>query len=321
MSETALIEQVSGSGFFGGGSTGGQEAPNTARSRAFLEATFLLAQGQIAGFPTGDDVRKHIYFDKTPLMRPDGQFNFNNVWVDYRPGFPTQTPMIAANRGIGTPTSINQEVSNAVPVVRTIAPNPEANIIRVTIVTPGFRSIDDAGNISGVSVNFRILLATNGGAFVEVYSDRFDFKTAGGFARDYNIGVTAGDSWQIRVERTTADATSSSVQDKIIWQSYTTIVKQLLRYPNWALLSVRFDAAYFSNTPKIALKLRGKITRVPSNYDPDTRTYTGFWDGTWILGASQDTVWIDSPPVISVVVDNESIDVNMMPQGSNLLIF
>jgi Putative phage tail protein len=296
MSNDQIIipEVVSGeSGIFGGGGSGGLIAPNTARSRSFLSVIFLIGQGQIEGFNTSVDVRKKIYFDRTPLMNPNGTFNFNDVWIDYRPGVQAQTPISLAATGQGAPTTVNQLVSfNGGPIVRTPI-DPNASKIKVSIYTPGFSTSDTQGNVTGATVNFQILLATNGGAYIVKATDSFSFKTAGGYIRDYTINVNPGDTWQVAVQRLTADATSTYVADKIYWQSYTTITTQVLRYLNWALLSFRIDASYFAQAPKLSLnQLQGKIVRIPNNYNPITRVYTGFWSGVYAFAYTNNPAWI-----------------------------
>jgi predicted phage tail protein len=294
---TPAIEsvEISGAGFGGkGGGGGGSEAPNSARSRAYANVLLALSEGEIQGFPVGQDLRKFIYFDETVLMNPDGTLNFKNVAVEFRSGTQAQAPIAGADRGVFNPSSVGVKITASGGAITRSISSSSATALRISLTTPGLRSIDGDGNINGSSVAFTIALSTNGGAFVPKITDTFSFKTAGGYTRDYTIKVPPNPSgnWQIRITRLTPDSTSDKLQNELYWQSTTAITERQLRYPNTALLFVRFDAAYFRQIPRISVKLQGIIFRVPSNYDPVTRTYTGIWDGTWQLRYTNNPAWI-----------------------------
>lgn len=98
--------------------------------------------------------------------------------------------------------------------------------------------------------------------------------------------------WQIRVVRDTADSTSAMLQNKTQVQAITEVIDARLRYPHTALLYVSFNAKSFSNIPKISCKPKGRIIRIPQNYDPVARTYVGTWDGTFKWGWTNNPAWI-----------------------------
>ncbi|MCV8381311.1 hypothetical protein OIM75_29350, partial [Escherichia coli] len=53
-------------------------------------------------------------------------------------------------------------------------------------------------------------------------------------------------------------------------------------YPNTALVGVQVDSEQFgSQQVSRNYHLRGRILQVPSNYNPQTRQYSGIWDGTF----------------------------------------
>jgi Putative phage tail protein len=293
--EFEMPTEIYGAGFGGkGGGGGGSEAPNSARSRAYANVLLALSEGEIQGFPVGQDIRKFVYFDETVLMNPDGTLNFKNVAVEFRSGTQAQAPVAGADRGVFNSSSIGVRVTASGGAVTRSISSSSATSLRISLTTPGLRSFDSNGNINGSVVAFTIALSTNGGAFVNKITDTFDFKTAGGYARDYTIKVPPNPSanWQVRITRLTPDSTSDKVQNDLVWQSTTAITERQLRYPNTALLFVRFDAAYFRQIPRISVKLQGLICRVPSNYDPATRAYTGIWNGTWQLRYTDNPAWI-----------------------------
>ncbi|MEG5410246.1 DUF1983 domain-containing protein [Enterobacter kobei] len=98
--------------------------------------------------------------------------------------------------------------------------------------------------------------------------------------------------WQIRVVRDTDDSTSQMLQNKTQVQAITEVIDARLRYPHTALLYVSFNAKSFNNIPKISCKPKGRIIRIPSNYDPLARSYSGAWDGTFKWGWTNNPAWI-----------------------------
>lgn len=119
--------------------------------------------------------------------------------------------------------------------------------------------------------------------------DRIEGKTTGKYQRSYRVPLTGSAPWNIRVRRITADTTNIRLANKTFWESFTSIIDAKLRYPNSALVSVKYDASTFSGTPGRAYDLKLKRIQIPSNYNPTTRTYTGVWNGTFV------TAWSDNP--------------------------
>lgn len=281
-----------GGGGKGGAGGGGSEAPNTLRSLSILNIVLLLGEGEIYGFPPGEDIRKYIYLDETAIVAADGTVNHKGVSVDFRSGTQSQSVIPGADQGVETPIAVGVNVlQNNGPITRSLT-NPNATAIRIVLQTPGLRSADNEGNINGSSVEFKIWLSSNGGPFILKTTDKFEGKTSGAYARSYTIKTTGAGPWQVRVERVTLDSSSDKVQNILQWSTVSSIVEQKFSYPNSALLYVRLDASYFSQLPKISIRLKWMICRVPSNYDPIARTYTGIWNGTWARKWTNNPAWV-----------------------------
>jgi predicted phage tail protein len=278
---------VSGTHCFGG------DDSVSLRSRAILKILFLLSEGEISGFPSGKDIRKYIYINDVAVMNPDDTFNLRGIKATWRWGTQSQTAISGVSQGAASPTSVGVQVKkSAAPIVRTIT-NSLADQIRVTLYTPGLSRTDDEGHIHYSEAAFKIYLSTNGSPFVLKVTDSFYGRTSGGYARDYTMDVSGTGPWQIKVERTSNDVNVSNTKESndLYWQSFTPIVEQKFRYPNSALLYVEFDSAYFKSTPTITVKLDGVICRIPSNYNPVTRVYTGLWDGTFYRAWTNNPAW------------------------------
>lgn len=256
----------------------------TLRSRAYARILDLVSEGEIEGLVDG---AKSIYLNGTPLQSADNTFNFENVTFETRAGTQAQT-YIPGTPGVESETSVNVEVKNSAAVTRTIS-NSDVNAVRVTISLPSlFRQKDDGGT-AGRAVDIAIDVQTGGGGFVTQITDTIEGKATSKYQRAYRVGLSGIGPWTVRVRRITADTTDLKIQDKTFWESFTEIIDAKLRYPNSALMAMRFDASAFSGVPTRAYDLKLKRVQVPSNYNAATRTYTGAWNGTF------QTAWTDNP--------------------------
>ena len=116
-------------------------------------------------------------------------------------------------------------------------------------------------------------------------------KTTSKYERSHRIELTGDAPWDIRVRRLTADSTTSALQNKTYWESYTEIVDGKFRYPNSAIVGVRIDASQFDNIPRRSYDLKMMKVKVPSNYNVTTRSYTGIWDGTFKVSWTDNPAW------------------------------
>uniref|UniRef100_UPI002E77CF4C phage attachment tail tip protein J n=2 Tax=Escherichia coli TaxID=562 RepID=UPI002E77CF4C len=98
--------------------------------------------------------------------------------------------------------------------------------------------------------------------------------------------------FNIRMRRMTPDSTTDQLQNKTLWSSYTEIIDVKQCYPNTALVGVQVDSEQFgSQQVSRNYHLRGRILQVPSNYNPQTRQYSGIWDGTFKPAYSNNMAW------------------------------
>lgn len=263
------------------------EQDDSAQSLARCRMLVALGEGEFAGGLSATS----IFLDGTPLGNPDGTFNFDNVTWEFRPGTQTQTP-IAGFPAVENETSVGVEVLAATPFVRALS-NTQIDAVVVRMGIASLLNQEDDGDIVGTSVRYRIDVATDGGSYATVVDKTVSEKLSSLYEISHRINLpTATTGWQIRVVRITADSTSSRLQNKTSVQAITEVIDANLRYPHTALLFVSFNAKSFTNIPKISCKPKGRILRVPSNYNPDTRQYTGTWDGVFKWAWSNNPAWI-----------------------------
>ena len=285
---TALVIGAGGGGKGGGGSARvAQEAPDSLRSKAFARVMDLISEGEIEGLVDG---LKSVYLDDTPIQNADGSYNFTGVMVETRPGT-QQQGYVPGFASVENEVGVGVEVKASQPVVRSIT-DPDVDAVRVKISVPQLTNQDTTnGDLNGGTVNFAIDLQVNGGGFVEVVNDTISGKTTTKYQRSYYVPLAGSGPWEIRVRRITADSTSSAIQNKTFLESYTEVIESKLRYPNSALVALRVDASQFSSIPRRSYDMKLLCVRVPTNYEPTTRAYSGIWDGTFKVAWTDNPAW------------------------------
>lgn len=263
------------------------EQDDSAQSLARCRMLVALGEGEFAG---GLDATK-IFLDSTPLGNADGTFNFDSVTWEFRPGTQTQDA-IAGFPAVENETSVGVEVKAATPFVRALS-NTQIDAVVVRMGISALMYQEDDGDIVGTSVRYIIDVATDGGAYQPMVDKTVSEKLSSLYEISHRINLPAATTgWQIRVRRITADSTSARLQNATSVQAITEVIDAKLRYPHTALLYVSFNAKAFSNIPKISCKPKGRILRVPSNYDPVARTYTGSWNGVFKWAWSNNPAWV-----------------------------
>lgn len=263
------------------------EQPDSAQSMARCRMLLALGEGEFAG---GLDATR-IFLDSTPLGNADGTMNFENVVWDFRPGTQVQEP-IPGFPAVENETSIGVSLTKVTPWTRAIS-NTQIDAVLVRIGIPGLQQQENDGDIVGTTVQYHIDLAVDGGAYSTVMTKVVTEKLSSLYELTHRINLPkVSTGWQIRVVRDTDDSTSQMLQNKTQVQAITEVIDARLRYPHTALLYVSFNAKSFSNIPKISCKPKGRIIRIPSNYDAVARTYTGAWDGTFKWGWTNNPAWI-----------------------------
>lgn len=311
---TVTVSGVSNTGETGGGFGGGGggsvhtpvEAPDSLVSVAFARTLDVASEGEIFGFPEsgpidanyanpaspsykGDKSGRYIYLDGTPLYTGDTP-NFTDVRFDYRLGTQTQS----AIPGFPSAESINEinvEVKKSISVTRVIN---DLNAGRgvVTLRYPALYRQEDNGDRNGVNVDCKIeVMASNGSWTTVVPAATVSGKQMGPYERSWSFDLVGVGPWQVRVSRTTADSLDVNLQDKSIWGYLTSQVDARLRYPNSAVFAVQVDAKQFSAVPQRSYELKGRLVKVPNNYNPETREYTGVWGGGWQVAWTDNPAW------------------------------
>lgn len=264
-------------------------APDSAQSKTFISIMYGLGEGEIAGLANG---YKSVYLDDTPLQNDDGEFNFPNVKVDFRTGTNDQE-YIDGFADVASETNVGVELKHGTPWVKSFN-NLDLDALRVRIKWGALRQQNrDNGDVSGVKIDYAIDVKTDNGGWVQALNTSINAKTSNAYERSHRIDLPkAQTGWAVRVRRITPNSTSELVSDTMYISAITEVIDLKLRYPNTALLGLRYDAEQFSNVAKMAARCRGLIIKVPTNYNPITRTYDGLWDGEFKMAYTNNPAWV-----------------------------
>lgn len=264
------------------------EQPDDLQSVAKAKILLALGEGEFAGGLTARD----IYLDGTALENIDGSQNFSGVAWEFRSGTQAQK-YIQGIPGTENEINVGSEVSSSTAWTRTFT-NTQLSAVRLRLKWASLFKQEDDGDLVGYSVNYAIDLQTDGGTWQTVLNTSVTGKTTSGYERSHRIDLPqAGSTWTIRLRKITADANSAKIGDTMTLQSFTEVIDAKLRYPNTALLYIEFDSSQFNGSiPQISCEPRGRVIRVPDNYDPETRTYSGIWTGAFKWAWTDNPAWI-----------------------------
>ncbi|WP_308605266.1 phage tail protein, partial [uncultured Haemophilus sp.] len=266
------------------------EAPDSLRSSQRLRAIGLISLGPIKG-PANK--WKSTFFDNTPIQNANGvddndesSFNFKNTEIAFTLGTQDQMPLQGFEMS-EREVSVGAEIKNVTPVTRTVI-DPDVTRLRITCGVSALFSQNENGDTEGTSVSIEILINGQSRTVKNISG-----KSSSRFYRSYIIDNLPPKPFTITVKRLTADSKSQRLQNGTHWVSYTEIIDTKLSYPNMALIGIKTDSRYNPNFPNVNLLLYGRLVKVPSTYNPETRTYApGIWRGDWKEEWTDNPAWI-----------------------------
>ncbi|EHT2976472.1 DUF1983 domain-containing protein, partial [Escherichia coli] len=224
-----------------------------------------------------------------PVLDSEGNTNIAGVTVVFRAGEQEQTPPEGFESS-GSETVLGTEVKYDTPITRTIT---SANIdrLRFTFGVQALVETTSKGDRNPSEVRLLVQIQRNGGWVTEK-----DITIKGKTTSQYLASVVVDNlpprPFNIRMRRMTPDSSTDQLQNKTLWSSYTEIIDVKQCYPNTALVGVQVDSEQFgSQQVSRNYHLRGRILQVPSNYNPQTRQYSGIWDGTFKPAYSNNMAW------------------------------
>ncbi|HBP0512823.1 TPA: phage tail protein [Pseudomonas aeruginosa] len=262
------------------------EMPDSVRSIARAKILLALGEGEFDGGVDG----RSIYLDDTPLLAADGSVNFPGVTWEFRPGSVDQEH-IAGVPAVENELAVGVELKSDAPWVRAVS-NTQLSAVRLRLSWPAIQRQQENGDVVGYRIDYAIDIAVDGGAWQEALKASLDDKSTSRYERSHRVDLPeARRGWQVRVRRLTPNQNNNRVADTMRVEAITEVIDAKLRYPNTALLFVEFDASQFQSIPQISVEARGRRVRVPSNYDAQTRSYSGTWDGSFKSAWTSNPAW------------------------------
>ncbi|HCT2497621.1 TPA: phage tail protein [Pseudomonas aeruginosa] len=262
------------------------EMPDSVRSIARAKILLALGEGEFDGGVDG----RSIYLDDTPLLAADGSVNFPGVTWEFRPGSVDQEH-IAGVPAVENELAVGVELKSDAPWVRAVN-NTQLSAVRLRLSWPAIQRQQENGDVVGYRIDYAIDIAVDGGAWQEALKASLDDKSTSRYERSHRVDLPeARSGWQVRVRRLTPNQNNNRIADTMRVEAITEVIDAKLRYPNTALLFVEFDASQFQSIPQISVEARGRRVRVPSNYDPQTRSYSGTWDGSFKSAWTSNPAW------------------------------
>ncbi|MCF4107376.1 host specificity protein J, partial [Escherichia coli] len=263
-----------------------REAKDNLKSTQMMSVIDAIGEGPVEGPVKG---LQSILVNKTPLTDTDGNPVIHGVTAVWRAGEQEQTPPEGFESS-GAETALGVEVTKAKPVTRTIT---SANIdrLRVTFGVQSLVQTTSKGDRNPTSVRLLIQLQRNGN-WVTEKDVTINGKTTSQYLASVILDNLPPRPFNIRMVRETADSTTDQLQNKTLWSSYTEIIDVKQCYPNTAIVGLQVDAEQFGGQQMtVNYHIRGRIIQVPSNYDPEKRTYSGIWDGSLKPAYSNNPAW------------------------------
>ena len=324
-------ELISGAGGGGkSGPKRAKEDPDTLRSRSDAQIVAVISEGEIQGFGPRADPLTRIYLDDTPIKTDKGRYNFaltniftgssgaeagkgslvptinaktpglvrndsvgeiNGAVADYRVGTQNQAPMVGFD-DVRVEQSVDTKVTNELGEIVKTTTSSLFNRLRIRVGVGSLFFIKNNGDVKGSKVEFRVRITTSTGTVIVNQRRAITGKSRGAVDFEYEYRLSGAGPWTVGVRRITADPTSGRISDDFFFKSIVGIVDQSFRYPNTALIGLKLGAENFTSVPRISADLLGIKIKVPSNYRPNSRTYTGIWNGTFQTVYSNNPAWV-----------------------------
>jgi predicted phage tail protein len=292
MMDTEVIGKKGGKGGDGGAARTPIEEDNTLKANTKAIIDYVIGEGVIGGLVNGG---QSIFIDGTPVLDSSGRANFKGVSWNERLGYPGQDPIPGIN-ALAREEGVGAELLYNVPLVRTITDTDLDALetkIRLSSLYEIIESGDNAGDRVKSNVQHRIEVNPNGGGYVTHAEPVIRGKTTSVYEKSYHVTLPGDGPWDVRVTRLTPDSESQALQNESFWWGYTELIQARFSYPGIAHTGVIIDAEQFGGQiKKTEFYVYGRVLSVPSNYDPETRVYTGIWDGTFTPAWSDNPAWV-----------------------------
>lgn len=255
----------------------------TLKNETDYSTLVALSEGEIEGLAKVN-IQQSIFLDDTPLQDSEGANNFGEVYVTSTTGTADQVLSLPSVNATLTETAVNVELEDGVAVTRSFS----GDYFRVWVKIQINQLVDidsDDGDIKSEPLDILFEIDTDGKGYAPAASLDIDAKTQKPFATTVPIDLpeSTSQTWNLKVTATYVSGTAAEdaeITVNVAWASYTTLEKLTDNLPNTAVLGLELDADFLGNAPVVSAEIKGIKVKVPHNYNPITRVYTGEFNGT-----------------------------------------
>lgn len=312
--------------FQGSGGGGPTTTPDSLLSEDIVEFALAVSEGPIRGLTKG---AYSFYVGETPLVSEGGGRNFEKFAIGVHPGYPegSAKPLDLKLGGISSNFTVGVNLLQNVAVTRQTQAQlrNQINQIEVRLQLARLLRTNDEGstyrNTAKVRIEYRQASSSTwklvSGAAPIITDPRppvnqdfednqpevpplFDHititgKTTTGYSHEVKFEVPlVNDDWVIRVTKLSPDNHAEDIVD-ISWESYQSTNRTKLTFPDTAIVhGLGVANGQFSSIPDLGGIYDGLMIRVPTNYNPDTRTYDEStpWNGAFKFAWTNNPAWV-----------------------------
>ena len=306
------------------------EDAESLRSRSEALFVAVLSEGELLGFEPGVDPLTRVSLDNVPIKNADGSFNFqigqiftgsaeatqgkggfvgtisattnvnrtsatgevNSLVVDYRVGTQDQAPMPGFD-DVKAEQGVNVKLTRITGPVSRTTTSALFSRLRIRVGIGSLFFIDEnTGDTKGSNVSFNVKIRPEGGSTFINENQTISGKSRGPVDFEYEYAMQGTGPWVVTVERLTADPATVRISDDLYFKAIIGVIDRSFRYPNTALLGLKLGAETFSAVPQVSAELMGMKIKIPSNYNPYSRQYSGIWDGSFNTDWSNNPAWV-----------------------------
>lgn len=291
-----IIELFEGAG---GGQSSPTNTPDSLFSEDVIEVALAISEGPIRGLTQG---AKSFYVGNTPLMSQDGTLNFQKFAIGVHPGYPEgmAKELNLVLGGEASNTAVGVTLFSQTPVTRQTDSILRGRIdtLEVRINFTRLMRTDDKGNYRHTAQFMLEYKATKDAAWKSFYPEQvisLEGKTSSGAVKEFTVSVPRiDDDYQIRVTKISPDSNETTFVD-MMFDSFQMVTKGPRSYPDTAVVHlIGVSTGQLASVPDLLGVYDGLLVRVPTNYNPDTRTYDDSvpWNGSFKFAWTDNPAWI-----------------------------
>ncbi len=271
-------------------------ASDTLRSEDSAELVIGLCEGPISGLENGE---KSFFLDDTPLINEDGSKNFSDYDLDIKLGDPSQDEEIKLKLGgVARATNVGVELKHNEPITRTTQTG-DIDYLDIRVMCNLLYWETKSGSQYASSVKFKIEYKPTNSQMWTTYRNEdmvISGKTTSQYSRDYRVPVPRleNTTYDIRLTKTSENSPESGkgYYNSLYFQQFEEVVAKDYNFENTAIAHINVSTSdQFSQLPSFSGIYKGLVVKVPSNYNPENRTYNGEWDGTFKMEWTDNPAW------------------------------